>query len=166
MTNAANHITDVRKGFPLLDEISTYSFEDWGPSFQQRNINPGVSRLFGFENANKNVAYFMSSQPLMPSFAKEMAGASFLTYMPTGYIPEFVSTAKYGSINGGQSYLKALENGAEIMLGNAQKMNLTYGPGVRKSPVKMPYENLQPDSNVSSRESLIETVKSKVNGGC
>ena len=165
MTNAANMKHDVLRGFPLADEISSYSFENWSPSFQQRYINPGVSSLFGFDNTNKNIAYYMSSQPLMPSFAAEMANASFLHYMPVGYIPEFVGATKYGSINGGQSYLKAVENGFQIMLGDANKLNLTYG-GPRRPVHRAPYENLPVEPPMSGSERLKSITKSKVQGEC
>ena len=165
MTNAANAKHDIFRGFPLVDDIANFSFENWSPSFQQRYINPGVSSLFGFENANKNVAYHMASQPLLPSFASEMAKASFLHYMPVGYIPEFVGATKYGAINGGQSYLKAVENGYQIMLGDAVKQNLTYG-GPRKVPQRAPYESLPVEPPVGGAEKLKNITNSKVGGKC
>ena len=165
MTNAANMKHDIFRGFPLVDEINSYSFESWSPSFQQRHINPGVSSLFGFENSNKNIAYYMSSQPLMPSFAREMAEASFLHYMPVGYIPEFVGATKYGAINGGQSYLKALESGMEIMLGDATKLNLTYG-GPKRPVHRNAYESLPTDPPSGGSDRLKNITSSKIAGGC
>jgi len=160
MTNAANMKHDIFRGFPLIDDIATYSYKDWSPSFQQTNINPGLSGLFGYDNTNKNIAYFMSSQPLMPSFAKEMADASFLHYMPVGYIPEFVGAAKYGAINGGQSYLNALESGFSIMIGDATKLNLTYG-GPKRPVHRAPYENLPVESSEGGAAKLKAINKSK-----
>ena len=107
----------------------------------------------------------MSSQPLMPSFAREMAEASFLHYMPVGYIPEFVGATKYGSINGGQSYLKALESGMQIMLGDATNMNLTYG-GPKKPVQRAAYESLPVDPPAGGSERLKTITESKIGGKC
>jgi len=165
MSNAANMKHDIFRGFPLVDDIATYNFSDWSPSFQQKYINPGVSSLFGFDGANKNIAYHMSSQPLLPSFAAEMAKASYLHYMPVGYIPEFVGATKYGAINGGQSYLRAVENGFQIMLGDAVKQNLTYG-GPKRVVHRQPYEGLPPVPASSGAEKLKGITNSKVGGEC
>ena len=164
MTNAANMKHDIMRGFPLVDDIAKYSFEDWGPSFQQRQINPGIGLLFGFDSTNKNIAYHMASQPLMPSFAAELANASFLHFMPVGYIPEFVGATKYGAINGGQSYMHALEAGAKIMLGDVRQQNLIYG-GPRKVPHRTPYESIQPETPGTGLDKALDIINTKVNGG-
>ena len=102
----------------------------------------------------------------MASFAKEMADSSFLHYMPVGYIPEFVGATKYGAINGGQSYLKAVENGFNIMIGDATKLNLTYG-GPKRPVHRAPYENLPVESSEGGAAKLKGIIDSKIiKAGC
>ena len=160
ITNMVNTRHDITRGFPLLDHISKYSFEDWAPTFQETDLNPGVAQLFGFPADSRSITHSMATMPLMPSFAAELTKASYMHYMPVGYIPEFVSTANYGAINGVQGYRKALDRGFQIMLGNVNHLNLMYkGP---KAPHKAAYDKLQPEET-KNKDWLKDINQSKDN---
>ena len=151
---------DIIDGSPLLDDII-----GWGGGIQEMELNPQIAALFGANT--RSLAYNLSHQPLIPEMATEMANASYLSYMPMGYISNTVTPNRYPGISGWNSYNKAVQGDAMVLLGHNLNLRLLKNkvPNISTSPYK-DISGYDVGPNKAGREAINDIILDKAERNC
>ena len=96
-----------------------------------------------------------------------MANASYLSYMPMGYISNTVTPNRYPGISGWNSYNKAVQGDAMVLLGHNLNLRLLKNkvPNISTSPYK-DISGYDVGPNKAGREAINDIILDKAERNC
>lgn len=101
----------------------------------QEEMNPQITRMFGFTDESLSSSYILNNMPVSPSSIGELFAHAERHLMPTGYVPNNY-TGRHPKLNSWRAWRDAQAADIKVLLGDLTGGSLIYvdAPIVHRSP--------------------------------